>query len=437
MMDKVLKGQVFTPEELALRMVKISKKFLEKEVSILDPCCGHGIFAKAIQKELIDFNINCIDIDSQFCNETEKFLIQKNINYTISNSDYLTKTELKNSFDLIISNPPYVRQENILNSLKSSYQTFFRDELDVLLPKKSNLFIYFLAKNIIDLKPDGIGCTIVFDTINKSKYSKEFWKLLQRNCEIVYEEQVNQPFESVLIDAKIIIFRKKRNVELNLPYEPIKNSSKGYNELGNQFNVCRGLGLLSKKTFVIEKNSKHIRFAKSIVLNAKHINSISEIKFISKALIFREEEEVPDEIKKYLKEKYFYFHKKPLLKFVHNFKTSSLIMNYFFRDYPKFILNPKRYIASDNFYLINHEKIDAEVCKIILSAPPFVEKIISNSRNMGNGLKKIQIYELKETIIPDLSVIPDFELNKFSSKIIKYKKNTKSLIKVLEEYLNC
>ena len=118
------------------------------------------------------------------------------------------------------------------------------------------------------------------------------------------------------------------------------------------------------------------------MLNAKHINSISEIKFISKALIFSEEEEVPEEIKKYLKEKYFYFHKKPLLKFVHNFKTSSLIMNYFFRDYPKFILNPKRYIASDNFYLINHEKIDAEVCKIILSAPPFVEKIISNSRNM-------------------------------------------------------
>tara|TARA_Y100001958_G_C20992748_1_gene379636 strand:- start:361 stop:699 length:339 start_codon:yes stop_codon:yes gene_type:complete len=112
-------------------------------------------------------------------------------------------------------------------------------------------------------------------------------------------------------------------------------------------------------------------------------------------------------------------------------------MNYFFRDYPKFILNPKRYIASDNFYLINHEKIDAEVCKIILSAPPFVEKIIANSRSMGNGLKKIQIYELKETIIPDLSAIPDFELNKFSSKIIKYKKNTKSLIKVLEEYLNC
>ena len=55
---------------------------------------------------------------------------------------------------------------------------------------------------------------------------------------------------------------------------------------------------------------------------------------------------------------------------------------------------------------------------------------------MGNGLKKYK-YELKETIIPDLSVIPDFELNKFSSKIIKYKKNTKSLIKVLEEYLNC
>ena len=34
MMDKVLKGQVFTPEELALRMVKISKKFLEKKKSL-------------------------------------------------------------------------------------------------------------------------------------------------------------------------------------------------------------------------------------------------------------------------------------------------------------------------------------------------------------------------------------------------------------------
>ena len=112
-------------------------------------------------------------------------------------------------------------------------------------------------------------------------------------------------------------------------------------------------------------------------------------------------------------------------------------MNYFYRDRPKFITNPKKYIASDNFYLIKHKKLNPDVCKTILSSDPFIDRIIENSRNLGNGLKKIQIYELKETIIPDLSSIPKLELKKFSSNILKYKNDKSSLLKLLEENLNC
>ena len=437
-MDKVYRGQVFTPERIATKMVRVSKKYLKKDnLLILDPCCGHGIFPKALDKLIPDYKIKCIDIDSGFCKETKNYFKNRDIDYEICNLDYIQETNLKKSFDFIISNPPYVRQENISKKDKDRYIDIIKKELGITLSRKSNLFIYFLLKNIIDLQPGGIGCTIVFDTIDKSKYSQDFLKVFNKYCEILYEENLSQPFESVLIDAKIILFRKRIILDLELNPIPKIKIDNGFEEFGNQFLVSRGLGLKSKKTFEVKKENKYFNYAKEIILNAKHIGDDSQIKYLSKALIFNKEEKIPDEISNYLKERYFSLHKKQINGLTHEYKLSGLLMNYFYRDRPKFITNPKKYIASDNFYLIKHKKLNPDVCKTILSSDPFIDRIIENSRNLGNGLKKIQIYELKETIIPDLSSIPKLELKKFSSNILKYKNDKSSLLKLLEEYLNC
>jgi adenine-specific DNA-methyltransferase len=119
-------GQVFTPQQVVLDMLQLRKNF----GSILEPCVGSGSFWQHINNH----SAVGIEIDQAYCPPD-----CLNIDFF----DY----DIKNKFDTIITNPPYVAGKNISPSTRSKLNRSFKF--------KTNLYIHFIAKCLEHLNPGG------------------------------------------------------------------------------------------------------------------------------------------------------------------------------------------------------------------------------------------------------------------------------------------
>ena len=126
-----------------LTIKKIKKYFPQKKVDIIDLGTGSGCIAISLKKEL-NCHITALDISKEAL-----FLAQKNAknnNATIEfiNTDMTTYKEKK--YDVIISNPPYIKEEEEIMEIVKNNEPHL-----ALYAKDDGLYFY---KKIIDNIPD-------------------------------------------------------------------------------------------------------------------------------------------------------------------------------------------------------------------------------------------------------------------------------------------
>lgn len=122
------KGQVFTPKELAKRIVLETGVDLNKikDFKWLEPSFGKGVFFEVLLELGADpKKIYGVEIEEEFYNYVlEKFPeIPKENLFLGSTFDY--DKELKNSFDFVVGNPPYIRIHNLDKETKDYIQNNF------------------------------------------------------------------------------------------------------------------------------------------------------------------------------------------------------------------------------------------------------------------------------------------------------------------------
>ena len=127
-----IKGQVFTPEDIVLKMCSLIKN----SGKVLEPSAGNGAFTQHLK--------NYIAI------EKDKSLITDKKTLNIDFFDY----DVKNKFSTIIGNPPYVKHNNIEKDTHT--------KLDyALFDKRTNLYLFFIEKCLRHLKDNGEMILIV------------------------------------------------------------------------------------------------------------------------------------------------------------------------------------------------------------------------------------------------------------------------------------
>lgn len=135
-------------EQLVLNTIHMVEEYFDHKISILDMCSGSGCIGISLAKEL-DADVDMVDISSK-ANEIAKMNNELNkTNCRIIESDMFKNLEVK-KYDLIISNPPYIKDESTVDyatlmnepklALFATPQTKFYEEI---MAKCND----FLAKN--------------------------------------------------------------------------------------------------------------------------------------------------------------------------------------------------------------------------------------------------------------------------------------------------
>lgn len=114
-------------------------------------------------------------------------------------------------FDIMIANPPYVRQE----LLNKEYKDELADTYESLFPdyhadKKSDLFVYFYLRALFLLKAHGVLCFICSNSWLDVGYGAPLQEFLLKHTRIlgIYDNSAKRSFETADINTTINVFQR-------------------------------------------------------------------------------------------------------------------------------------------------------------------------------------------------------------------------------------
>ena len=191
-------------------------KFFESGVSQKE------LFDEKKLKEIIDSEKRKIDEEIEKLTEIESKLKEKKP--FVWDIDFAEIFGEKGGFDIVIGNPPYVRQEKIAppNKLKSEitneekrgYKEKLQKSIQVYFPfiksidKKSDYYVYFYFDGLSLLNPKGTFCFITSNSWLDVGYGKDLQEFLLKFVPIIaiYDNQAKRSFEHADVNTIIALF---------------------------------------------------------------------------------------------------------------------------------------------------------------------------------------------------------------------------------------
>ena len=131
-----------------------SKNKKNENLKILDIGTGSGCIAVSLAKKIINSQVFAIDISEKALDLAKKNAKNNDVNITFIKKDILKTKKLVTKFDIIVSNPPYVRnlekreiRKNVLNN--EPHLALFVDDNDALIfyKKIATLALQNLSEN--------------------------------------------------------------------------------------------------------------------------------------------------------------------------------------------------------------------------------------------------------------------------------------------------
>lgn len=265
------KCQVFTPDknvEELLNAVGYTENLYDKKV--IENSCGKGNILKEIVKRYIkdainknktsseikeglEKNIYGLEIDKLCCNEcirTLNYISQKyqilDVKWNISNSNFL-KENIKNKFDYVIGNPPYIKYEDLnietrLN-LKENFYSCKKGKFDY--------YYAFIEAGLISLKENGKLAYLIPSNMFKNVFAQEIRTIILPNITKIIDYTTQKIFNKVSVSSAIIICSKDV-FSNNIEYQDIVNK--------NKYNINKST-LKNKWIFSISNKNSKRRFS--------------------------------------------------------------------------------------------------------------------------------------------------------------------------------
>lgn len=287
--ERNIMGQFSTPYPLALDIMRYMRNIVGKDnVSLLEPSIGTGVFYSTFTETFKGDNYALgFEIDPHYCNPTKVFW--RNTTLNIRCADFLTQ-QPDYQFDMLVSNPPYVRHHHLPNESKIWLQNEVKRKTGINISGLAGLYCYFMMLSSDWLKEDALSCWLVPSEFMDVNYGVAVKKYLAQNVQLVRIHRFNAndlQFADALVSSCIVVFRNRRpsanqEVELSIggtinnpentkriKISDIKAESKWTNlftenhqifesaktVLGDFFTVKRGIATGDNSFFIIDKET--------------------------------------------------------------------------------------------------------------------------------------------------------------------------------------
>lgn len=188
-----LRGGFYTPEPIAAFILKWAFNG-NKNIDILEPSCGDGVFLKEIQKGNYYYNsVTGVEFDKVEADKAKKIKLD---NSRIINTDfhaYCIKNKKK--FDLIVGNPPYIRYQ-YFDKQQQEYAKQIFDNASLKYSKLTNAWVSFVVGSSLSLKNTGkIGFVLPAEILQVSYAQplREFLALFYNKINIISFKQLVFP----------------------------------------------------------------------------------------------------------------------------------------------------------------------------------------------------------------------------------------------------
>lgn len=450
-MNNIDLGQVFTPKVVADYMVDLFD--IKSNSRVLEPCFGEGVFLQSLL-EKTDYKVDAIELDEEIFNKVKENDLYKE--YKLYNLDFLSYN-CNEKYDGIIMNPPYIRQEKINDLIPYgiSKESLTKNNIFIKLPKRSNIYMYFILKAIDLLKDDGELIVIFPSTWLKSKDASKYESQLRKKCSIDKQIYVkgNVFGDDVLVEVVILKLIKNYNLtngeELTVLFDGYNlvninticdiTDNKTHISLKKYAKIRRGITTGNNKFFIgnFSDKKEFNNYIRKIISSPKDIEGYSTENVRSDEILIIEDnkENLPNELKKYINdsETLMINENKPKTLVdkikkgqkwysINTYSTKGIIFSYIIRQNMKFIMNLYDYNIRDNFYII-YPQINSLLLFGLLNNYYTYSRLESMGKQYGGGILKLQKYDLDNLKLIKLECLSKDDIKiieELSDKLIKF-----------------
>ena len=204
-----LRGGFYTPKPIASFVLKWA--FIgNKQLDILEPSCGDGVFLKEIQKGCYEYNsVTAIEFDEVEAEKSKKIDLDKTNVINADFHDFCINTRQK--FDLVVGNPPYIRYQYFDKEQQEFASNIFK-KAKLKYSKLTNAWVSFVVGSSLLLKEEGkIGFVLPAEILQVSYAQplREFLAYFYNKINIVSFEKL--VFQDIQQEVVLLLCEKNKS----------------------------------------------------------------------------------------------------------------------------------------------------------------------------------------------------------------------------------
>src|SRR5579863_3074819 len=307
-------GQFATPHALALSITRYAREQAgEEPVSFLDPAIGTGSFYSALRQTFAPKAIKAatgIELDPLFAKSAEDLWGESGLH--IVRGDFTKQEPPATRFNLVLTNPPYVRHHHLSGPEKSRLKTRLAESLNMEISGLAGLYCYFLLLCHDWMEEQGLAIWLIPSEFMDVNYGVTLRRYLTERVTLLHIHRfcpTDVQFTDALVSSAVVVFRKsppppghrvrfsfggpidEPQTEAQVPVDALRHSRKWTQfparmtvesidelTLGDLFTIKRGLATGSNSFFILDDEEIrhwHIprRFLKPILPGPRYLTT--------------------------------------------------------------------------------------------------------------------------------------------------------------------
>jgi type I restriction-modification system DNA methylase subunit len=207
-------GQFATPPELALSIARHTQSLMQDcdgRVNFLDPAIGTGSFFSALSHTLSPEKIAVatgVELDPLFAECAASLWADRGLR--IIQADF-TSLRPERHFNLVLTNPPYVRHHHLPANEKLRLKSAIARSLNLNVSGLAGLYCYFLLRCHDWMQEGGLGAWLIPSEFMDVNYGAALRKDLSECVTLLHIHRFSPAdvqFRDALVSSAIVIFRK-------------------------------------------------------------------------------------------------------------------------------------------------------------------------------------------------------------------------------------